>query len=157
MKNKNLVYLDSIYSSSLIYQIINIITNKGSKNIAEKTIYDAFFFLSLKYRECPYLVFFEIIERIRPTLYIQFRKKWVKRKKKIIIIPVTLNYFQQYKQSLKWIKLIYLLRINRESLTFKFFNECLYFLINNESLLLDKKFEFYECAIKNKLNRHYRW
>lgn len=70
---------------------------------------------------------------------------------------MTLNYFQQYKQSLKWIKLIYLLRINRESLTFKFFNECLYFLINNQSLLLDKKFEFYECAIKNKLNRHYRW
>lgn len=101
MNNKNLYYLDSIYNSSLIYQIINIITNKGSKNLAEKTIYDAFFFLSLKCRECPYLIFFEITERIRPTLYIQFRKQWVKRKKKIIIIPVTLNYFQQYKQSLK--------------------------------------------------------
>lgn len=39
---------------------------------------------------------------------------------------------------------------------FKFFNECLHFLLKNESLLLDKKFEFYVCAIKNKLNRHYR-
>jgi hypothetical protein len=24
-------------------------------------------------------------------------------------------------------------------------------------LLLDKKLEFYLCAIKNKLNKHYRW
>lgn len=157
MKFKNLYYLDSVYSSALIYQTINILMDKGSKNLSEKTIYNAFFFLSLKYRECPYLIFFETIERIRPTLYIKFRRKWIRRKKKITIIPITLNYYQQYRRSLKWIKLIYFLRFNDEILVFKFFNECINLHVKNESLLLDKKLEFYQCAIKNKLNKHYRW
>ena len=154
---KNINYFDGIYNSSLIYQFINILLNKGQKVLAELTIYNTLYYLSLKYRESPYVIFFETVESLKPNFYLKFNKKLIKKKKKIIIIPIPISYYQQYRQCLKWIKLIFLLRFKTEILSLKFLNECLNYHTKNDSILLEKKLEFYNCAINNKLNKHYRW
>lgn len=120
-------------------------------------LYNSFFILNLKQRENAYLIFFEILERVRPAIFIKFKKKISGKKTKIIIVPKVISHYQQYKYSLKSIRFLYLLRSNQEDLSFKLFNECLNLYVRNDSLLLTKRNEIYHCAVSNKLNKHYRW
>ena len=79
---KNINYFDGIYNSSLIYQFINILLKKGQKVLAELTIYNTLYYLSLKYRESSYVIFFETVESLKPNFYLKFNKKLIKKKKK---------------------------------------------------------------------------
>jgi ribosomal protein S7 len=156
MRLKYSNYFDSIYGSFIIWQTTNILTGKGRKQICESLLYNSFFLLNLKQKENAYLMFFEVIEQIRPTIFISFKKKITGKKSKIIIVPKIINHHQQYKHSLKSLRFLYLLRSNQEALSFKLFHECLNLYIRTDSLLLIKRNEIYQCAIKNKLNKHYR-
>ena len=87
MKLKYLLYFELIYKSFLLSYFINSLHKKGDKIITETFIYESFYLIKIKTRENPYLIFFENIEKIKPTLIVKFKTKLKKKKK---------NYYNTY-------------------------------------------------------------
>ena len=101
MQFKYLIYLEYIYRNFLLSFFIKVLNKKGKKMIYEQILFQSFFLLKMKIRDNPYLIFFEVLEKIKPVISIKFKKKVHKNKKKIIVVPIYLNQFQQYRQAVK--------------------------------------------------------
>jgi ribosomal protein S7 len=101
MNLKYLSYLEPVYGSFLLSYFINILNDKGDKALLEMHLYKFFVFLKIKWRDNPFLVFFESIEKARPTLIIAFKQKISRNKKTILIVPTQINLNKQYKNVIK--------------------------------------------------------
>jgi ribosomal protein S7 len=101
MKLKHLNYFDCVYNSLIISKIINVLVSKGKKYIQEKLLYQSFFLLTVNSKESAYLILFEILEFLRPNIYVEFKSKKVLKKNILTIVPKKLDYYQQLNQSIK--------------------------------------------------------
>jgi small subunit ribosomal protein S7 len=157
MRYKYKSYFDGVYKSSLLYQFVNLLTTHGNKSLFERFFYSSLTALSLSLRDNPYMIFFEVIERTRPTVFIKLKKKITKNRSKVFILPKVLSSYQQYSQSLKWLKMSCLIRDTKDKISYRLYKESISLFLNNDSFLLLKKREVYKCATLNRLNTHYRW
>jgi ribosomal protein S7 len=156
MRYKYKSYFDGVYKSSLFYQSVNLLTTNGSKSLYEVFLYNSLVSLAYSLRENPYMVFFEVIERTRPTVYVKLKKKTTKNKHKIVILPRVLSSYDQYSRSLRWLKMSCLIRDTSDKTSYRLYKEFISVFLNSNSFLLLKKREIYECATLNRLNNHYR-
>ena len=101
MKIKYLLYLEYIYGNFLLSYFIQKLNTKGKKMLYERILFQSFFLIKIKLRDNPYLIFFDVLEKIKPIISIKLKKKIFKNKKKFIIIPINLNKYQQYQQAIK--------------------------------------------------------
>ena len=102
-------------------------------------------------------MFFESIEKIKPTLFIRFKKKITRKKVSIVVIPKYLRFLDQYKKGIRWLEFSLIMHTNQNEYFLKLFYELFNFNAYNESFMLQKKTENYTLILKNKFNKHYRW
>jgi hypothetical protein len=157
MKLKYVYYFEVVYGSLLIFNLRNVFQKHGESFFPEKMLYRSFFLLMIKFRENPYLLIFEVLEKIRPFLFVKFKFKQAINKDKLVAVVVRINSLNQYKCILKWLRLLFLVIISDKKGSIKLFNEFINIYIYNTSFLLTKKHEMYQCFFLNKFNIHYRW
>lgn len=158
MNLKYLSYFEVVYGDYyLLSHFLNLLNKKGKKKLVEKNIYKSFILLGIKLRENPYLIFFESVEKIKPTLFIKFKKKITRKKVFVVVIPKHLKFLDQYKKGMRWLEFSLIVSTNQNQFFFKLFYELFNFNTYNESFTLQKKTETYTLILKNKFNKHYRW
>jgi ribosomal protein S7 len=161
MQFKYLHYFESIYKHFLLSQFLQVLTKHGKKKLYEQALFLCFFLLKLKLRGNPFLIFFEIIEIIKPTMYIKIKKKKSQRKKKkkvklITVVPLTLDKFHQYKKAAQFLQLGTIILSHPQSYKIKLFYELINIYLYDQSFIFRKKKEIYKQIILNKFNKHYR-
>merc|ERR1711966_495077 len=99
MKIKNFLFFEILYQNFLLVYFLQLFIKKGKKMFYEKKILKALLLLKLKLKINPFLILFEIFEKTKPILDIRFKKKTYKKVKiKLVVIPICLNQYQQYKK-----------------------------------------------------------
>lgn len=161
MQFKYLYYFEYVYKHFLLSQFLQILNTQGKKILYEKALFFCFFLIKLKLRENPFLVFFEIIEIIKPTMYIKIKKKNKKKKKKkkvklIMVIPLTLDKFHQYKKATEFLQLGSTIISHQLNYKIKLFYELINIYLYNQSFIFRKRKEIYKQITLNKFNKHYR-
>jgi len=121
MKIKSFLFFEILYQNFLLVYLLQLLIKKGKKMFYEKKILQAFLLIKLKLRLNPFLILFEILEKTKPIIDIKFKKKLYKTKIKLIVIPVYLNQYQQYKKTLRLFKLNLIFYINKKLMIYKFF------------------------------------
>jgi ribosomal protein S7 len=102
MNVKYLSYFEIVYGDYyLLSHYLNLLNKKGKKSLIEKHTYKSFVLLGLKFRENPYLMFFESIEKIKPTLFVRYKKKITRKKICFVVIPKHLKFLDQYKRGIR--------------------------------------------------------
>lgn len=151
-------YNEGLYNSRWLSKFINKFCMKGKKLQIEKIIYYSFFLIKKKLKYYPIFIFFEVLEKIKPSIGLKIYKfKWGNsKKKKINAFPYILTTSLQYKKSLFW--LIQSIKIRQENnLSLKIYNEFYDVLFNNSGNSLKKKKDYYKYVILFKTIKKFKW
>ena len=101
MTIKKTIFFEILYQNFLLVYFLQLLMQRGKKMFYEKKILQALLLVKLKLKLNPFLVFFEVLEKMKPSLDIKFKKKVHKANKTLIPIPICLNQYQQYKKVLR--------------------------------------------------------
>jgi ribosomal protein S7 len=101
MKLKYIYYFEIVYGSFLFSNFRNILKQNGKSFVSEKALYRSFFLIMLKVKDNPYLFIFEVLELLRPYLFVKFKTKVSRNKTKLVAFVTHINTLKQYKQGLK--------------------------------------------------------
>jgi len=101
MKIKKTLFFEILYQNFLLVYFLQLLVQDGRKMFYEKKILQALLLIKLKLKLNPFLIFFEILEKTKPSLDIKFKKKVHKASKTLTPIPMYLNQYQQYKKILR--------------------------------------------------------
>lgn len=148
IENKHVYFFnkkDPIFSSWFISKFINNLMSRGNKSKIENSLLKAFSFLKLKYKKKPLLLFFLVLQKIKPLLNI----KVVEFGKKKFNIPYNLSMISQYKLAIKWLASSIQKR-TEFSLEQKIIREFCSILDTNESELITKRNVLHFQAQRNK-------
>ena len=157
MTIKKTLFFEILYQNFLLVYFLQLLVQKGKKMFYEKKILQALLLIKLKLKLNPFLIFFEVLEKTKPSLDIKFKKKVHKANKILIPIPICLNQYQQYIKILRWFKLNLIFLMNKNIIIYKFFEKILNLYLYKENFIFQKKNEIYKHVIINKFNKHYRW
>jgi len=80
MKIKKTLFFEIIYQNFLLAYFLQLLIKNGKKMFYEKKILQALLLLKLKLKINPFLIFFEVLEKTKPSLDIKFKKKNTKSK-----------------------------------------------------------------------------
>ena len=76
-------YNEGLYNSKWLSKFINKFCIQGKKLQIEKIIYYSFFLTKKKLNYYPIFIFFEVLEKIKPSIGLKiFKFKWGNSKKK---------------------------------------------------------------------------
>lgn len=147
---KPIVLLNSLW----VNKFTNILTYSGKKKKSEKIIFNYFFLLKKQFLINPILIFFYILELLKPS----FDFNRIKIGKKMHEIPVPIDLFRQYSLALRRFKLFFQKAKNNKKFELKLINETNFlFLKKNQSELLKFKYNNFQKAKANRAFVHYRW
>lgn len=148
VENKHVFFFnkkDPIFSSWFISKFINNLMSRGNKNKVENSVFKAFSILKTKYNKKPLLLFFLVLQKVKPIINI----KIIGFGKKKYSIPYNLSLLTQYKVAIKWLALS--IKKRKEfSLEQKIVNEFTSILNNGSSDCLKKRNTLYFQAQRNK-------
>lgn len=136
---------DPIFYSWFITKFINNLMSNGKKSKVESSMFNAFSYLKIKYKKNPQLLFFLILQKIKPIINV----KLVGFGKKRFIIPIILPLIKQYKLAIKWLA-ISIKHRPEQSLEQKIISEFSNILDNKLTECLKKRNLIYFQASKNK-------
>lgn len=132
-------------------KFINDLQYHGKKKKIESSLYKSFYDLKVITKK-PMFLFFEVIELIKPVIYL----KIIKKAKIYYQIPRIISISWQKKIALKW--LIKEIRDTKQgSLSLRVNNELIRAGVLNKSNLLKKKERLYATAIYNRSFLHFKW
>jgi ribosomal protein S7 len=140
-------------SQNFYKKFIGLFIKKGKKNIISKIIYKIFIKLSKKFK----LSFIFLMHNIFLTLNTFVESKSVKIKRRIFIVPFSINLKRRVYLSIKWIIISVLKKKTNSSLFEKLFNELVNIIIKKDSNSLNLKKENLLKALSNRSNAHFRW
>ena len=142
MQKKNFI-INSIFFEKLN----NKLFIKGFKEKYLKIIYICWNFLKISKMK-PRLLFFLILEKIKPIFFFQKKIKKIKKKKKIVYKPVLLSIKQRYIVSLKW----FLLPLKKKQSLNNLLVDCFLIFLNSnkKNLALLQKKKTYLIILKYK-------
>jgi len=151
-------YLEGRFRSKWFSKFINHWLFLCLPHKTEKLLYISFFTLKNKLNCCPILIFFEVLEKIKPSIGLKFYKKRHKKKKltKVMAVPFILNLSAQCRKAIFW--LFKSIKVRHEKkLILKIVNELygISFLTLGESL--KKKNEFYTFGVMFKTAKRFKW
>lgn len=153
---KNLSYIDGIFKSKWYSKFINQCCIKGNKFYMEKIIYFTFYLIKKNLKYSGLLIFFEILEKLKPSLGLRIFKLNKNKHKKFIVYSCLLKASLQYKKGIFWLKKGILLR-KEQFLNLKIYNEFFDVLFTNEALSLKKKKEYYKFIVMFKGIKKFKW
>ena len=148
VENKRTVFFnkkDPIFSSWFISKFINNLMSGGNKNKVETSVFKAFSILKIKHKKKPLLLFFLVLQKIKPIIHV----KVIGFGKKKYNIPYNLSVVTQYKFAIKWLALSIKKR-KETSLEFKIIGELNSLLLGSDSESLKKRNTLYFQAQRNK-------
>lgn len=150
---KNLKYNEAFFNSKWLSKFINQCLQKGKKFKIEKIIYYNFFFFKKKLNFSSLFLFFEILEKIKPTIGL---KIYIVSKKKTKAIPFFLHLGLQYKKALYWLSVSIVMR-KETTILYKIHNEFYDIVIKEVGDSLKKKKNYYKYTILFKTVKRFKW
>ena len=115
------------------------------KNKVETSVFKAFSILKIKHKKKPLLLFFLVLQKIKPIIHV----KVIGFGKKKYNIPYNLSVVTKYKLAIKWLALSIKKR-KETSLEFKIVGELNSLLLGNDSESLKKRNTLYFQAQRNR-------
>jgi ribosomal protein S7 len=94
-------YVEGIFFSKLLSRLVNKLCFKGKKFYIERVLYYTFFLLKKKLKYYALFIFFEVLEKIKPSVGLKIYKYKRGKKTKINAFPYLLNNSLQYKKSIE--------------------------------------------------------
>lgn len=149
-------YIEGFFFSKLLSKLVNKLCFKGKKFYIEKILYYTFFLLKKKLRYYSLFIFFEVLEKIKPSIGLKLYKYKRGKKKKINAFPCLLNNSSQYKKSIEWLTKSIILR-KEKKLYIKIYNELYNTLLNNPTYSLKKKKDYYKYVTLYKTVKKFKW
>lgn len=150
-------YKEGLFHSKWLSKFINYWFFSGKTFKIEKILYYSFFLIKYKLNCCPLYLFFEGLEKIKPVIGLKMYKQKRRKVNKIIAVPFVMNFLLRYKKALTWLSVSIKLRNNQKKLSSRIFFELRDICINNNSLSIKKKKEYYKYAIQAKVAKKFKW
>jgi hypothetical protein len=152
MKHYN--YVEGIFKCKWVSNFINRWCFNKVK--VEFFLYFSFFLLKKQFIISPLFLFFEVVEKLKPSLGINLYSDGSGKKKKIKACPIILDSRLKYKKSLYWLMKSTQLRKNF------FFQNKLYKDIESLTLKhtinsMQMKREYYNYAVLFKSSKRFHW
>jgi small subunit ribosomal protein S7 len=142
---------DSVYSSSLVTQVINKVMLDGKKSIAEQIVYDALETVGTKTGRPPVEVLEQAVKTVTPVLEVRGRRVGGANYQ----VPVEVPQRRARTLAVRW--LVQYARERREKgMPDKLANEIMDAL-NQQGGAFKRKDDVYRMAQANKAFAHYRW
>jgi ribosomal protein S7 len=153
---KRIDYIEGVFKSKWISKFINLCFFKGKKHYIEKIFYLSFYLLKKELNYCPFFIFFEVLEKIKPIIGLKIYRFGKGKTKKITVVPHILKIDLQYKKSIYW--LVKSVKLRKEkNLWLRIYNEFYDVLFNKISNSLKKKKEHYKYVIMFKTIKKFKW
>jgi ribosomal protein S7 len=107
---------------------------------------------------CPIFFFFEVLEKIKPSIGLKFYKKKHKKKKftKVTATPLFLTLSAQYRKAIYWLSKSIKVR-HEKKLILKIVNELYGINFLNVGESLKKKTEYYKFGVMFKVTKRFKW
>jgi hypothetical protein len=156
MKKKPFLFFDVVYQSFLMNYFLQLLIKNGIKTSYENKFLHVLLLISFKLKLCAFLFFFEVLEKNKSILELNFKKSIYKTKIKFVLIPIYLNQYQQYKKTLRFLKLNLLFSLNKRPIVYKLLESILDLYLYKNNFVNKKNIETYKYSIINKFNKHYR-
>lgn len=148
------VGVDPIYNSELVQRLINIVMERGKKNVARTIVYDALEFLAQKSggkKEKALELFEKAFEQVAPAVEVRARRVGGS----VYQIPVEVKSKRKRSLALRWILGAAKSRTNRtmgERLGFELLEAS-----EGRGGAVKKKVDTYKMAESNRAFAHYAW
>jgi len=153
---KYLVCNEGHFRSKWLCKFISQWISQGKKWLIERVIYLNFFFIKKKNLLLPLFYYFEILEKIKPTIGLNVLKLKKKKIKKVKVFPYVLSKTFQYKKSICW--LVKSIKLRKEnSLFLRVYKEFYDILVKGVSDCLKKKKLNYKYIVMFKSNKRFKW
>lgn len=127
-----------------------------SKNKIEKFIYFSFFLLKKRFVISPLFLFFEVLEKLKPSVGLKLYKNDNGKKKINKACPVILDSRLKYKKSLYWLMKSTQLRKDF-FFSNKLYNDIKNLIFNRTNNSIRIKREYYNYAILFKSTKRFYW
>jgi ribosomal protein S7 len=96
-------YIEAVFTSSWLSKFINLWVKKGNNFFTEKIIYNNFIYLKYKINFSGLFFFFEVLEKVKPSIDLKVYNWGRKKNKKIKAFPYFMTGHAQYKKGLGWL------------------------------------------------------
>ena len=149
-------YIEGVFRSKWLSKFISKGSIKGNKFKLEKFLYFSFFELKKNFVLSPLFLFFEALEKLKPSVGLKIYTQGNSKKKRVKACPILLNFCSQYTKALYWmLKAIQL----RTDLFFhvKIYNELENITLNESVNHMKMKKEYYNYAIIFKSAKRFNW
>jgi small subunit ribosomal protein S7 len=148
---KREVLPDPKYKSQLVARFTNRIMQKGKKNLAQSTVYEAFDMIHQKTKEDPLPLFQKAIENVKPAVEVRSRRVGGSTYQ----VPTEVRHSRRSTLSIRWI-LTYANQRGEKTMAAKLAGE-LIDAAQGRGGAFKKKEDTHRMAEANKAFAHYRW
>ena len=145
------VEADSVYSSSLVTQVVNKLMLDGKKSTAEKIVYEALETVGTKTGRPPVEVLEQAVKTVTPVLEVRGRRVGGANYQ----VPVEVPQRRARTLAVRWL-VTYARERREKGMSDKLANEILDAL-NQQGGAFKRKDDVYRMAQANKAFAHYRW
>ncbi len=142
---------DPKYKSELVARFTNRIMERGKKNLAQSTLYEAFDIVHQKTKEDPLPLFQRAIENLKPVVEVKSRRVGGSTYQ----VPIEVRPFRRTTLSIRWI-LTYAKQRGEKGMAAKLAGE-LIDASKGRGGAFKKKEDTHRMAEANKAFAHYRW
>jgi small subunit ribosomal protein S7 len=149
-------YLEGVFQSKWLSKFINKGILKGRKTKFEKFVYCSFFCLKKKLMVSPLFIFFEALEKLKPSAGLRLYIKGNTKKKRIKACPVILTFGRQYTKSIYWV--LKAIQLRKELfLNDKLFGEFDNIVFNESVNPIKMKKDYYNYIVMFKSVKRFNW
>lgn len=150
------MYIEGTFRSKWLSKFISKGTIKGNKFKFEKFLYQSFFDFKKNYVFSPLFLFFEVLEKLKPSVGLKLYTQGHSKKKRIKACPIILSFNSKYNKALYWLLKGIQLR------TDFFFHSKIYSEIKSISLnktftAIKMKKNYYKHAVVFKSMKRFKW
>jgi small subunit ribosomal protein S7 len=142
---------DPRYDLTLVSQFINVLMERGKKQVAEKIFYDAMDSIEKKTNQQPLDVFHKAMNNVKPLLEVKSRRVGGANYQ----VPVEVRPDRRTALAIRWM-ITYALSRSEKTMAEKLAAEILA-ASKNEGAAIKKKEDTHKMAEANKAFAHFRW
>ena len=148
---KRPVIADPVYSSPVVYQLVNKILLDGKKDLAQRIVYGALEGVATKSSQDPVIVLKKALDNVRPTLEVRSRRVGGSTYQ----VPIEVKPHRANTLALRWLT-SYAKSRREKTMTERLQNEILD-ASNGLGAAVKRREDTHKMAESNKAFAHYRW
>lgn len=93
-------YTEGIFYSNRLSKFINYCFFRGRSHRIEKILYQSLFLIKFKLSCCPLYLFFEVLEKIKPSIGLRLYKRKKRKTHTVSAVPFVLSSVARYKKAI---------------------------------------------------------